>query len=180
MNPVWPLILTVFFSIFHFLGGGAVGQAVRAAQRGESTSLTLAVWGAGMGVLPIVFDWFFLILPGNLLLGLVGPLVFIVTALASAFLNVKVDGPAVISAALGSTAFLLGIFVIPLTLDAARTREFGLEDYVGGTCLVLMFLVIGGGFAWNGFSAMLRGISLDQFYSERRQKAAAPRKRQDH
>ncbi len=180
MNPVWPLILTVFFSLFHFLGGVAVGQAVRAAQRGSTTAITLAVWGAGMGVLPVVFDWFFLIRPGDWVYGLIGPIVFILAAFGSAFLELKVDGAAVLSAALGSTAFLLGIFVIPLTVDAASTRTFGLEDYVGGTCLVLMFVIIGGSFAWSGFSAMLRGISLDRLYSERLDQPALGRKRRKH
>jgi len=73
----------------------------------------------------------------------------------------KIDGGAVISAAVGSVGFLLGILSIPLMLDAAKTNNPGIADYVFGGCFVLLFVVVGGSFAWNGFSAMFRGISLD-------------------
>lgn len=178
MNPVWPLIITVFLGIFHLLGGAALGQGWRALERDSSTATFFFAWGAGMGLLPLVFDWFFLIRMGNWVYGLVGPVILIVSTLASAFLEVKVDGFAVMSAALGTTAFLLGILAIPLVLDTFRTKEtVGFEDYVGGSCMVLLFVVIGGAFAWNGFSAMLRGISLDQEYSEHLQKQQTHKKR---
>ncbi len=170
MNTFLALFLTVFFSIFHVLGGGAMGQAVRSAQSGSDKTAFFLLWGAGMGVPPLLFDWFFLIAQGQLIYGLVGPVLFVVTLLASAFLQVKIDGPALISAALGSAAFLLGVLAIPLMLDAARQAGAGLSDYVFGACFVLMFVVIGGSFAWNGLSAIVRGISLDQEYVERERK----------
>ncbi len=170
MNPVWPLIFTVFFGVFHVLGGAAVGLGLRALQRGSEEANGLLLQGAIMGLLPLVFDWFFLIAPGNLLLGLVGPFLFVVAALASPFLESKVDGPALISAVFGSFGLLLGILVIPLMLDAARTGNFGTSDYIFGSCFVLGWVVLGATFAWNGFTAIVRGISLDQEFSEREQK----------
>ncbi len=177
MNPFFPLLLTVFFSIFHVLGGGALGQAVRAPRRGSDESTFFLLWGVGMGGLPVIFDWFFLIAQGHLIYGLIGPILFIITTLASAFLELKIDGGAVVSAALGSTAFLIGLFSIPLMLDRSKTFDLGMTDYLFGGCFVLLFIVIGGSFAWNGFRAMLRGISLDKEYAEREQKLKHSRQR---
>lgn len=177
MNPFFPLLLTVFFSIFHVLGGGALGQAVRAARRGSDESTFFLLWGVGMGGLPVIFDWFFLIAQGHLIHGLIGPTLFIITTLASAFLELKIDGGAVVSTALGSTAFLIGLFSIPLMLDGLKTSNAGLTDYLCGSIFVLLFVVIGGSFAWNGYNAMLSGISLDQEYAEREQKLKHPRER---
>ncbi len=176
MNPFFPLLLTVFFGIFHLLGGGALGQAVRLARRG-SDPWFFVLWGAGMGGLPLIFDWFFLIAQGHLIYGLIGPALFGITTLASAFLEVKMDGGAVISAALGSAGFLIGLLSIPLMLDRSKTSDLGMTDYLGGGCFVLLFVVIGGSFAWSGFSAIVRGISLDQAYAERAQKPKQPRQR---
>jgi hypothetical protein len=178
MNPFFPLLLTVFFSIFHVLGGVAMGQGVRAALRGSDESMSLVLWGAGMGGLPVIFDWFFLIAQGHLIYGLIGPILFIITTLASAFLQVKMDGGALISAALGSAGLVMGLLSIPLMLDRSKTFDLGVTDYLFGGCFVLLFVVIGGAFAWNGYSAMLRGISLDQEYAEREQKVKHARKRE--
>ena len=177
MNQIFPLFLTVFLSIFHLLGGGAVGQGLRSAQRGSDKATFFLLWGAVMGLLPLVFDWFFLIAQGYPVYGLVGPIIFVASAFASAFLELNIDGGAVISAAVGSVAFLLGILSIPLMLDAAKSADPGVEDYVFGGCFVLLFVVIGGSFAWNGFSALLRGISLDQEYAEREVKLEERQKR---
>src|SRR5574340_744660 len=126
MNPFFPLLLTVFFSIFHALGGAALGQAVRAARRGSDEFTFLLLWGAGMGGLPVIFDWFFLIAQGRLIYGLVGPTLFVITTFASAFLELRIDGGAVVSAALGSTALLIGLFSIPLMLDGLESSNVGL------------------------------------------------------
>jgi formate-dependent nitrite reductase membrane component NrfD len=56
MTQTWALFITVFLSIFHVLGGGAVGYALRAALRGSDKSIFFVVWGAGMGLTPLVFD----------------------------------------------------------------------------------------------------------------------------
>ncbi len=177
MDPFFPLLLTVFFGIFHVLGGGALGQAVRAARRGSDETTFLLLWGVGMGGVTVIFDWFFLIAQGHLVYGLFGPILFIVTTLASAFLEVKVDGGALVSAALGSTAFLIGLLSIPLMLDRAKAFDAGLTDYLCGSIFVLLFVVIGGAFAWNGYRAMLGGISLEQEYAGREQKVKHPRER---
>lgn len=169
-EQILPLFLTVFLSIFHALGGGAVGQGFRAAQSGSHKATFFFLWGALMGLVPLIFDWFFLIAQGNLIYGLVGPVLFIATALASAFLTLNIDGGAIISTALGTVAFLLGLLSIPLMLDAARGRALGTEDYAFSSCFVLMFVVIGGSFAWNGLRAIFRGVSLDDELAERQQK----------
>lgn len=176
MNPFFPLLLTVFFGIFHFLGGVALGQAVRAA-RGGLDPWSLLVWGVGMGGLPVIFDWFFLIAQGHLIYGLIGPCLFVITTLASAFLELKIDGGAIISAAVGSAGFLIGLFPIPLMLDRSKTFDLGMTDYLFGGCFALLFVVIGGSFAWSGFSAIMRGISLDQAHAEREQKVKHSRER---
>ncbi len=177
MYQILPLFITVFLSIFHLLGGVAVGQGLRATVRGSDKAIFFLLWGAGMGLLPLIFDWFFLIEQGHLIYGIVGPVLFIVAALASALLQLKIDGGAIISAALGSVALLLGILSIPLMLDATKTTDPGMVDYVFGGCFVLLFVVIGGSFAWNGFSALFRGISLDQEYAERELKLQERQKR---
>ena len=177
MQQIFPLFITVFFSIFHALGGGAVGQGLRAAQRGSNKATFFFLWGGLMGLLPLIFDWFFLIAQGNLIYGLVGPILFIVTAFASAFLTLNIDGGAIISAAIGTTGFLLGILSIPLMLDVAKTANPGITDYAFGGCFVLIFAVIGGSFAWNGLRAIFRGVSLDQEYAEREQKLEEREKR---
>lgn len=167
MDQIFPIFITVFLSIFHALGGGAVGHGLRTAQRGSNKAGFFFLWGGLMGLVPLIFDWFFLIAQGNLLYGLVGPVLFIITALASAFLNLNLDTSAIISAAMGTTGLLIGILSIPLMLDAAQTTNPGVADYVFAGCFVLMFVVIGGAFAWNGFGAIFRGITLDQEYAER-------------
>lgn len=170
MELVLPLFITVFLSIFHLLGGGAVGYAFRATQRGSNKAGFFFLWGGLMGLVPLIFDWFFLIAGGYLIYGLIGPILFIIAALASAFLNLNIDGSAIISAALGIVAFLLGILSIPLMLDAARATNPGLTDYIFGGCFVLMFVVIGGSFAWNGLRAIFRGVTLNDELAERQQK----------
>lgn len=177
MSPYLPPLLVAFFGVFHFLGGGAAGQGVRAALRGSDDWKLFLLWGLGMGGLPVVFDWFFLIAQGYALLGLIGPAIFVVTLLASAFLEMKIDPTAVISAALGSAALMIGLFAIPLMLDAYKESNPGVEDYIFSAIFVLLFVLIGGAFAWNGFSAILRGVSLDHVLSERVQKQNQPRKR---
>ena len=171
MNPVWPLIITVALSVCHVLGGGALGMGLRMSRRGgaEKTNFFI-LWGAGMGVLPLIVDWAFLILPGNWLYGMVGPILLILTTAAGAFLRLKLDIPAIISAVIGSAWCLLGILVIPLMLDAARAGKFKTEDYFFSAFFVLFSLFVGSVFARNGFAALLRGISLDQQYSEQMEK----------
>ncbi len=179
MNPFVLLLLTMFFGIFHLLGGGAIGQGVHALRRGSDQWRFLFLWGALMGGVPLIFDWFFLISQDYMPYGLVGPAVFVISAFVSAYLDLDIDGGAVISAALGSSAFLIGLFSIPLMLDRSQASNPGMEDYLFGGCFVLLFVVIGGSFAWNGFSAILRGISLDQAYVEREEKLERPRDRKE-
>lgn len=177
MNPFFPPLITVFLGVFHLLGGGALGQGVRAALRESDQSVNLILWGGLMGGLPLVFDWYFLIAQGHIIYGLIGPLLFLISASAAAFLRLRIDGPAVLSAVVGSAALFIGLLVIPLMLGRAQEFELGITDYLFGAVFVLMFVLIGGAFAWNGFSAMLRGISLDQAHAERAQKIGRSRKR---
>lgn len=176
MNPFLPPLLVVFFSIFHFLGGVSLGQGLRLLRQGEDAMFYL-LFGAGMGGVPVIFDWVFLIAPGYTIQGLIGPVVFLVAAFVGAFLESNSDGPAVISAGLGTGAFLIGLFSIPLMLNAAQGFNPATEDYIFGACFVLLFVVIGGSFAWKGFSAILRGISLDDEQLQHERRLRRPRKR---
>ena len=49
MNPYWLILLTVFFSVFHVLGGGAPGVGVRGLKNGSDKSNFFIVWGSAMG-----------------------------------------------------------------------------------------------------------------------------------
>jgi hypothetical protein len=88
--------------------------------------------------------------------------IFLIAFVATATLEAKVDGGATVSAAIGSAALLLGIFSVPLMLGAAKTNDLGTEDYLFGSCFVLMFVLVGGGFAWTGFSGIVRGLRPDR------------------
>ncbi len=167
MYPYFPLLLTVFFGVFHVLGGGALGQSIRAARRGSDQAIPLVLWGAFMGGLPLVFDWFFLVAQDHLVYGLIGPVLFVVTTVASAFLDLVNEGPAVVSAALGSAGFLIGLLSIPLMLDRAKEFDVGVTDYLFGGLFVLLFVLIGGAVAWNGISELLLSISFDRTHAER-------------
>lgn len=159
------------------LVGGSAGQGVRVARTNVKRATSFFVWGGSKwGFLPLVFDWFFLVAQANLTHGLVGPVLFVFSAMACAFLKLNVDGGAVISALMGSVALFLGILSAPLMLQAAKTGDPGTTDYAFGGCFVLMFVMIGPAFAWNGSSAIFLGATLDQKYGEPDQELDAPRK----
>ncbi len=178
MNSYFPLLLTVFLGIFHSLGGGALGQSMRAARRGSRQATTLLLWGALMGGLPLIFDWIFLVAEGHVILGLVGPALFVVSTIVSAVLELEVYGPAIVSAALGSASLLIGLLSIPIMLDRAKEFSVGVTDYLFGGVFVLLFVVIGGAVAWNGFNVLLRGVTHDRTYAHRERKAKPARERQ--
>ncbi|MBI5302198.1 MAG: hypothetical protein HY868_08680 [Chloroflexi bacterium] len=166
MSPDSPLFLVFFFSIFHALGGAAVGRAIRTLQSEPQNSLTLFIWGGIMGLGPLVFDWFFLIREGELGYGMIGPAVFVVVALVGGFLwrgaLEKIDGGAIASAAVGGAACLIGIMLAPYLIGIARTRQLEIADWCFGTLLVLLFVGVGASFAWTGALAIFHGHTFDE------------------
>lgn len=161
-----PFFLAFFFSLFHAFGGAAVGRAIRTLATEPENSLTLFIWGGIMGLGPLVFDWFFLIREGHLAYGLIGPSVFVVVALVGGFFwrgaLAKLDGAAMAATTLGSASVVIGVALIPFMLTAARERQLELADWIFAPLMLLMFLGIGGGFAWTGMSAILHSRTFEQ------------------
>lgn len=171
-----PLILVVFFGIFHLIGGLAVGKGIRErAAEGKSGS-ELMLWGAVIGITPILFDWFFLIREGELIWGAVGPALFIAAAI---FGRVVLNGDlsrrnekSIASVLMGGAAFSLGLLLTPYMIQQAQTREnLGAADYVCGGAIPLMFILIGASFVWNGLSAIMKNMPFDELIAERQKKA---------
>ena len=49
-----PLIVLAFLSLFHLLGGGGLGIALRPLRSGESVNVSLAIWGLGFAGIPLL------------------------------------------------------------------------------------------------------------------------------
>ena len=167
-----PLILVVFFGIFHVVGGLGLGKGIRERITDPKAGNQLIAWGLIMGALPIVFDWFFLIRVGELVLGLVGPVLFIVAAIVGGMFftgdlsrnNEKSIG----SILMGGTALMLGLMLTPYLIQQANTRDnLGLVDYLCGGSIPVFFILIGASFVWTGFSAIRKNLSFDEHIAER-------------
>ncbi|MBL8061373.1 MAG: WVD2 family protein [Anaerolineales bacterium] len=168
-----PLFLTVLFGIFHILGGLAFGRGIRAKMKAEKTGGHLLVWGAIMGITPILFDWFFLIRVGKITYGLIGPVLFFATVIGGIFLNGELtrNNEKSISAMLmGGASLLLGFMLTPYLLQQAQTREnLEFADYLCGGLIPIFFIGVGLSFVWNGFSAIRKRRTFDEHIAEREQ-----------
>lgn len=168
-----PIILVLFFGIFHLTGGLAVGKGIRERGSDKKAGGQLIAWGAIMGVTPTLFDWFFLIREGELVWGLIGPGLFIMAGILGwVFLNGELsrrNEKSIGAVLMGGTALILGLLLTPYLIQQAQIREgIGLVDYVCGGAIPLMFIFIGASFAWNGVTALRKNMSFDELIAERR------------
>ena len=166
-----PLILVVFFGIFHGFGGLAFGKGLRDRITGNNGSGSLILWGAIMGLTPILFDWFFLINNGQTLYGLIGPGIFVLAAIAAGIFYTtkltRVHEKSFGAILMGGSSLAVGLVIIPYLLEQAQTQELGLEDYIFGGCIPIIFLVVGISFLWSGISAIQNNKSFDEHMDER-------------
>lgn len=158
-----PLFLTLFFSIFHAVGGLAFGRGLRTVGHDPQNSLNLVLLGGLFGLAPLVFDWFFFLREGEIILGLIGPSVFAATAVSGALVETGARANmavrALVTTTLGSAAFVIGIYAAFVGLTSGRTLT--IADWIFGSLLVLLFVLIGGGFAASGLRALFGGQTLD-------------------
>ena len=175
MELVWQLIFTLAFTLLFFLGGGAIGLAWRGVKPGSRNPNFLWLWGSGMVFGGLVLEIVFLASQGNLVLGLVGLGMLVVTIAASKFSQVQVDIPALVSAVVGT--FWVLVTVLVLVIGSSNLKHLKTEDYVGGGVFVLLGLGIGGALALNGFRAIFRGISLERYFAEQELKLNEQRNR---
>jgi hypothetical protein len=176
-----PWFLAFFFSVFHAFGGAAFGRGARTVRSEPQNAATLLLWGTLMGLVPFIFDWFFLLRAGQVTYGLIGPVVFAVAAAVSASLWTgafdNLDGKALAASAFGGTAFLLGLAAVPILIGAARATAATLGEVAFGVCWELFFLGIGGGMAWTGLMALRHGRTFDQEARSRQRAAGRSRAR---
>lgn len=161
-----PLFLATFFSIFHGFGGAAIGRGLRTLSNEPENGTQFIFWGILMGVPPIVFDWFFLLRVGETSYGFIGPGVFVLAALITGFFWTEeldlLDQKAIGAVAMGGSALLLGLILTPYLINQALTRDLKVVDWFFGSCFLLFFILIGGGFVWNGIMALIRSTTFDE------------------
>lgn len=161
-----PWLLVVFFGIFHAFGGGMFGRGVRALWTEPDKAFGFVIGGTLFGLVPLLFDWFYFIQQKQVLQGVVGPALFvgaaIVSALAGRGILERFDPKALMVTGIGLAAALLGVLAIPFMLGLGEGQDVGSMEFVMGGCWVLMFVVIGSGFALSGLNALLQGRTFDQ------------------
>ncbi len=171
MSPSNPLFLVLFFGIFHIFGGLAFGKGIRDRLMKDSKGSQLIAWGVLMGVVPVLFDWVFLIGQGYMLHGLAGPALFVITAIVGAlFLTKKltsVHEKSIGAILMGGTALLFGLTLAPYLIKQAFKMKLGPADYIFGGCLLVLPLLVGFGFVWNGVTAILKNRTFDEHIAER-------------
>lgn len=161
-----PWFLVIFFGIFHAFGGAMFGRGVRALWTEPDKALGFVIGGALFGFVPLMFDWFYFIQQHQVVQGVVGPALFVGTALLSALAGrgilKRIDPKALMVTGIGVAAALLGVLAIPFLLEPGEGRDIGSMEYVMGGCWVFMFIVIGSGFALSGLNALLHERTFDQ------------------
>ena len=55
----------------------------------------------------------------------------------------------------------------PFLINRALTLDLGPEDYIFGSCLLIMPILVGFGFVWNGVTAILKNRAFDEHIAER-------------
>lgn len=173
-----PIILVLFFGIFHLTGGLAVGKGIRERRSDNKAGSQLIAWGAVMGATPTLFDWLFLVREGEIVWGFIGPGLFIVAGILGwAFLNGELsrrNEKSIGAVLMGGSALMLGLLLTPYLIQQAQTRgDIGLVDYVCGGAIPLMFILIGASFTLNGITALRRNMSFDELIAERQIKTGS-------
>src|SRR5512133_2187932 len=122
-----PYFLVMFFGIFHVIGGLALGKGLRERVTDAGTGNQLIAWGLLMGVSPTLFDWFFLIREGALVPGLIGPVLFVVTAVIGGIFFTgelsRKNEKSIAAILMGGTSLMLGLMPTPYLIQQAQTRE---------------------------------------------------------
>lgn len=171
MDLFQPTFFVLFFGIFHVVGGLAFGKGVREVAARSKSGHPLLMWGALMGILPTLFDWFFLIRNGQVTQGLIGPVLFVIAIILGTILFTekltRVHEKSIGAILMGGIALMIGLMLAPFLVDRALTLELGPEDYIFGSCLLTLPILVGFGFVWNGITAILKNRTLDEHIAER-------------
>ena len=166
MNIYNPLLLVSFFSAFHLLGGLAFGKGLR-----DTESKQLILWGGFMGITPIVFDWAFLIREDMLFYGLIGPTVFVIAGILGYSLLTtkfsKANEKSIGAIMMGASSLLIGLILAPYLINQVLTLDLQPADYLFGSCLLVLPILVGIGFIWSGFTAILKKRTYDEHVAER-------------
>lgn len=167
-----PYFLALFFGIFHVVGGLAFGKGIRERLAGAKTGSQLLIWGAVMGLPPMLFDWFFLIRAGEKIAGFAGPILFLIAVIVGGIVFTgelsRKHEQSVAAILMGGTALMLGLMLVPYLLRQAQTRsDLVLVDYLCGGFIPLIFILVGASFLWTGFSAIRKNLSFDEHIAER-------------
>lgn len=167
-----PYFLALFFGIFHIIGGLAFGKGMRERLGGAKTGVQLLIWGAIMGLPPLLFDWFFLIRVGEQAAGFAGPILFLIAMLVGGIVFTgdlsRKHEQSIASILMGGTALMLGLMLVPYLLQQTQTRsDLGLVDYLCGGFIPFIFILVGFSFVWTGFSAIRKNLSFDKHIAER-------------
>lgn len=164
MNIENPFLLVAFFAVFHLLGGAALGKGIRDKNSQQ------ALWGAFMGITPIVFDWAFLIREGLAFYGLIGPFIFVIAVIASYLLFQtkfsKTNEKSIGAILMGSSSLLIGLALAPFLINRALTFDLQPVDYLFGSCILVLPILVGIGFVWSGFAAILKKRTYDEHIAE--------------
>lgn len=169
-----PFFLAFFFSIFHLLGGLALGRGLHGWRVTNENGVTLIIWGLLIGVGPFLFDWFFLLREGQILPGLVGPAIFVLAALVTFFVWTgelsRKNEKSIISLIIGMTAVLVGLGITPILITQAQTRELTLADWVFGPCIAILPFFVGINFIYLAIKAMWSKRTFDDVAAEEEEK----------
>lgn len=171
-----PYFFVVFFGIFHILGGLVFGKGLRDKLTDPGAGIGFIIWGLIMGVPPTLFDWFFLIQAGNLVPGLIGPILFIIAAIVGGiYFNGEIarkNAQSIISILMGGTALMLGTMITPYLIQQAQTRDnLNITDYLCGGLIPVLFIGVGLSIVSTGFSAVRKNMTFDELVAQREMEA---------
>jgi len=169
MSPDNPLFLVFFFGIFHGFGGLAFGKGLRDTLTGKKNH-SLLLWGVIIGIIPILFDWAFLYINWGINYAIIGPIIFIVAAIVSGIFYkgkmVKVHEKSIGAILAGGITLAFGFLIAPYLVKQALTIDLRPEDYVFGSCLLVLPFLVGFAFLSNGLKAITKNKSFDEHIAE--------------
>lgn len=167
MNLDNPFFLITFFSIFHVFGGLAFGKGMKDVISNSGQGKRLLIWGAFMGISPILFDWLFLIQAGMLFYGLIGPALFIIATIIGWVIKIsKIYEKSIGIILMGLASLLIGISLAPFLITQALTLNLQPVDYIFGSCLLVMPILVGIGFLSSGLKAVRKKQSYDEHIAQ--------------